>query len=273
MGSSYFYLEFLIAFLSLLKTTTKFQNPAILALEYTLVPTTSYPTQLHQTVAGYRYLLSIIHPSKIVLCGDSAGGTLILSLLLYLSQHMEPKSRFKTRFIDGYENGNDDVLMLKNGDPKPALAVLISPWTTLLSPLRRDTSSDYLSTKSLDKYAHQYIGSSPSSVIPSPQHNNPLLSPGTLLSHVTWLHACPTKGFYIPYGSEEVFAPETRNFVAVLNQAGVEVKVEEGKGIEGIHAWVVASLFLAANEDDRLKGLRAVVSEIAGKLGNHSYDT
>ena len=56
MGTSYFYLEFLLAFHTLLSdssyTGTRFSNPSILALEYTLVPQASYPTQLHQAIAG-----------------------------------------------------------------------------------------------------------------------------------------------------------------------------------------------------------------------------
>ena len=43
MGSSYFYLEFLLTWLSVLKIHGGFRNPAILSLEYTLVPDSSYP--------------------------------------------------------------------------------------------------------------------------------------------------------------------------------------------------------------------------------------
>lgn len=43
MGSSYFYLEFLLTWLSVLKSSGGFQNPAILSLEYTLVPDACYP--------------------------------------------------------------------------------------------------------------------------------------------------------------------------------------------------------------------------------------
>ena len=80
MGTSYFYLEFLLAFHTLLSdssyTGTRFSNPSILALEYTLVPQASYPTQLHQAIAGYKFLLAKTHDlSRIIFSGDSAGGT------------------------------------------------------------------------------------------------------------------------------------------------------------------------------------------------------
>jgi hypothetical protein len=144
MGSSYFYLEFLLAFLSLLKSQGGFQNPAIFALEYTLVPDASYPTQLHQAIAGYKYILSITHnPSKICVSGDSAGATLILSLLLHL--------------------GNVSIKGLKNianssakEDIRPGMAVLISPWVTLVSPKDNNTSADYLDADNLHLYARQY---------------------------------------------------------------------------------------------------------------------
>lgn len=52
MGSCYFYLEFLLAWVSLLKEAG-YRNPAIFSLEYTLVPDAVYPAQLEQTVTGY----------------------------------------------------------------------------------------------------------------------------------------------------------------------------------------------------------------------------
>lgn len=116
MGSSYFYLEFLFAWLTLLKTSG-FGNPAIFALEYTLVgssPTdASYPTQLHQAIAGYRYILTITNSSsKICVGGDSAGATLILSLLLHLAQGGKKKMAMQEY---------DQEKMI------PGMAVLISP--------------------------------------------------------------------------------------------------------------------------------------------------
>jgi len=60
MGSCYFYLEFLFAWMELLRAhpSKPYKNPAVLALDYTLVPEETYPTQLEEVVAGYRWLLS-----------------------------------------------------------------------------------------------------------------------------------------------------------------------------------------------------------------------
>jgi acetyl esterase/lipase len=245
LGSSYFYLEFLLAFLSLLKDTTKVQNPAILALEYTLVPDSSYPVQLDQTLAGYKYALSITNdPSKIVVSGDSAGATLILSLLLRLGNGGILKN--------GLVNGTS------HNDTRPGMAVLISPWVTLISPQDKNTASDYLDVENLHLYARQYAG-------PRISPHDPLISPGMCKDVEWWREAAPSKGFFMPFGKEEVFAPEIRDFVRLLNKAEIHVVDQEAEG--GIHAWPVASLFLATTREERLKGLKSIVKQISEGMG------
>lgn len=73
MGSAFFYLEFLLAWVHLLKTEGGYENPALFALDYTLVPEATYPTQLQQTLTGYKYVLSLVDSaSSVVVSGDSA---------------------------------------------------------------------------------------------------------------------------------------------------------------------------------------------------------
>ncbi|KAJ8068128.1 hypothetical protein OCU04_003699 [Sclerotinia nivalis] len=245
MGSSYFYLEFLLSWLSLLKDSRKFRNPAIFALEYSLVPDESYPTQLHETSAGYKYVLSVTNdPSKICVSGDSAGATLILSLLLHIARPDIVQS---------------DPTMETTHTETPAMAVLISPWTTLDSPQAKNTSSDYLDTNSLRLYARQYAGSRASV-------SDPSLSPGACKDLDWWRMASPTRGFFVTYGSEEVFAPETRDLIMLLKKSGkAEIRGQEQIG--GIHAWPVAALFLSSTSSARLKGLCMLVSEIGERMG------
>jgi acetyl esterase/lipase len=239
MGSSYFYLEFLLAWLTILKRAG-YRNPAILALEYTLVPDQSYPVQLYQAISGYRYALSIIHdPSKICVSGDSAGGTLIFSLLLHLAN--SSKSNL---------NGSASTV---TENMVPGLAVLISPWVTLVSSKDKNTPSDYLDVTNLHHYAHQYARNKISM-------HDPLISPGKCKDVSWWRKASPAKGFFITYGAEEVFAPEIRDLVALLEKAGVEVEAQEQKG--GIHAWPVAALFLSSTREERQKGLKNIVERI-----------
>ncbi|KAI2474623.1 Alpha/beta-hydrolase [Pyrenophora tritici-repentis] len=233
MGSSYFYLEFLLAWVALLKSAG-YRNPALFALEYTLVPDAMYPTQLHETVAGYEYVLSLAHSStRVVVGGDSAGGTLMLSFLLYLSEHTKLRHQ------------------------KPGLAIMISPWVTIVSRNNRNTESDYLNSASLEQYGRQYIGNKVSP-------GDPMVSPGHCKDTKKWAEASPEKGWYFLYGSEEVLGPETKDLINLLGKTGKDVDSWEEKG--GIHAWPVASLYLGVTREDRLSGLKSIVGAIKERI-------
>ncbi|CAI6337632.1 unnamed protein product [Periconia digitata] len=233
MGSNYFYMEFLLAWVTLLKTVG-YRNPALFALEYTLVPDAVYPTQLQETLAGYEYVLSIARSSsRICVAGDSAGATLILTFLLYIADHPELRHQ------------------------GPGLAVMISPWVTIVSRNNRDTPSDFLNASTLELYGRQYIG-------PKIPADDPLVSPGNCKDLKKWSDASPQRGWYFLFGSEEVLAPETRSLIALLEKAGTNVDFYEEKG--GIHAWPVAALYLGQTKDERLHGLRAIVRAIRNQI-------
>jgi acetyl esterase/lipase len=244
MGSSYFYLEFLLSWLSVL-TESGYGNPAIFALEYTLVPEASFPAQLLQTIQGYEHVLAVARdPSIVCVSGDSAGATLILSLLLYLARA---------------GGAADAGTWLENGRAltKPGFAVLISPWTTLISRRHKNTANDYLDDRSLHLYGLQYSGNKVST-------NDPLVSPGNCNDASWWKRASPTKGIFVTYGREEMLAPEIKELVGVWKNAAV--LVESHAEIGGIHAWPVASHFLSNSPEQRLKGLRNIVEEIRQQM-------
>lgn len=233
MGSSYFYMEFLLAWVTLLREAG-FQNPALFALEYSLVPDAVYPTQVRETFVGYTYVLSIIEDaSRVCVAGDSAGATLILSMLLALAEHSE------------------------YGERLPGLAVMISPWVTIISDKNRNTRSDYLDQKSLHLYGSQYIDTKVSP-------HDPLVSPGECQDLDRWKRASPTGGWFFLYGSEEVLAPECRDLVERLRKTGPDVDVHEEQG--SIHAWPVAALYLGETKEARLHGLRDIVKTIKKRL-------
>lgn len=233
MGSSYFYLEFLLVWLTLLKNAG-YHNPALFALDYTLVPEATYPTQIQEALAGYKYVLSLVtDPSRIVVSGDSAGATLILSLMLYVS---------------GYSSIKDKM---------PGLAVVISPWSTIISSKNKNTRSDYLNAESLHLYGSQYIGKNGS-------ENNALVSPGRCDDLAWWQRASPSQGWYFIYGAEEVFAPEAKDLVAKLQRAAVEV--DEYEEPDWIHAWPVVKLFLCNKQEERQSGLRNIVKFISERI-------
>ncbi|ROV88525.1 hypothetical protein VSDG_09346 [Cytospora chrysosperma] len=76
----------------------------VFAPDYRLSPQFPFPCGLQDCLAAYLYLLTVQEPNTIVLAGDSAGGGMVLSML---------------------------VTMRDQGIPLPAGAVLISPWCDL----------------------------------------------------------------------------------------------------------------------------------------------
>jgi acetyl esterase/lipase len=234
MGSAYFYLEFLIAWVAQL-TERGFKNPAVFALEYSLVPDAVWPQQFVETYAGYKLLTDYMgDASRICVSGDSAGATLILSRLLHHGEHNEEPVIYETR--------------------KPALAVLISPWTHLISPLNRNTPSDYLDARALELYGGQYLGAE--------SVKNDIISPG--LTEGRWKLAMPSRGYCIVYGAEEVFAPGIEETVQRMKDDGARAKVKREAG--GIHAWPVVNLFLGSTKEERLKGLQQMTDMVASRM-------
>jgi acetyl esterase/lipase len=96
---------------------SKYTDARVFALDYRLAPETRFPGQLHDAVLAYLRLVEDLHipPENIVVCGDSAGGGLAMSLLLYLRDEKYPL---------------------------PSAAILMSPWVgkyiSLLVPIRTD---------------------------------------------------------------------------------------------------------------------------------------
>ncbi|KAH7159993.1 Alpha/Beta hydrolase protein [Dactylonectria estremocensis] len=248
MGSSYFYLEFLMVWHHLL-LEAGFRNPSIFALEYTLVPDDVYPRQVLEALEGYRHVLGVVKDaSKVCVAGDSAGGALILSLLLELGAQAASQEIIgaKGHIRGGAVNTQRPAMAV------PHMATLISPWVTLMSNLHLASKSDFLDRRTLWKYAHVYAGEAMVQQHPA--------SPGNCVDDQLWRAASPERGYFVIFGEEEVFAPDIEDFLKRQAKLGVEVEGQKFDG--GIHAWPVVSLFLSSTEDKRLQGLRAAVNEI-----------
>lgn len=139
---------------------------------------------------------------------------------------------------------------------RPAYAILISPWSTLVSTKYRNTTSDYLNVNSLHKYGRKYASL-------EANLQDPLVSPGVCEDPIWWAKASPVAGFCILFGSEEVFGPEIRHLITLLRKCGCHVGVREEHG--SIHAWPVATLYLSP-ESERLKGLRDITRMISQSI-------
>ncbi|RMZ78294.1 hypothetical protein DV737_g3942, partial [Chaetothyriales sp. CBS 132003] len=231
MGSTYFYLEFLMTWLTRLQQQG-YRNPACFALEYTLVPHARAPTQLNETRAGYQFLLDTLgreSAKKICVSGDSAGGTLVLSMLLY-------------NLTADYDS------QLANRLERPGLALLLSPWTHLVSELNRNTASDYLDQHTLHLFARQYAGRA--------AMTDEVLSPGLCVDK--WKNVEPENGFRIVYGAEEMFAPPIEEIATRMKRNGVLIKAYRREG--SVHVWPVVDMFLGQSRVERVAGIDLLAS-------------
>ncbi|CAK7220316.1 hypothetical protein SBRCBS47491_004146 [Sporothrix bragantina] len=257
LGSSHFYLEFLRTWMALLlgdsqddKVSDKkprFYNPAFYSLDYTLAPDAVFPTQLDEALQAYDYVVTTAaqdSSTRVVVAGDSAGGAIVLSLLLRLSQKRQKR----------YDTAPPLPRM-------PDQAILISPWVSLWSQRYRRSANDYIDAASLAGYAAQYVGSEATAaeLAANPKRVDPLLSPGHCHDGDWWRRASPSRRLFVTYGEEEVFAPEIRAWAEALQADGVSVQTSVDPGGLGVHAWPVASLFLARTNARRFEGLRRIV--------------
>jgi acetyl esterase/lipase len=176
-----------------------------LAIDYRLAPEHPFPAAVDDSAAAYSWLLAQGYkPGKIVIAGDSAGGGLTLATL---------------------------VALRDAGQPMPAGAVPISPWTDLEGTgdsVRSKAAKDPMVTQeNLAGSAKQYYGSN--------DPKNPLISP---------LHA-EYRGFppmLIHVGEAEILLDDATRVAERAKRAGVDVELEVWDDM--IHVWHVFAKLL-----------------------------
>ncbi len=160
-----------------------------LAVAYRLAPEHPFPAALDDALAAYRWLLTQgTAPEQILLGGDSAGGGLALALLAALRDE---------------------------GEPLPAGAFCLSPWTDLAltgASMQTNAAKDtILSADLLGKYAAAYVNGRAAT--------DPLISP--LYADLTGLPP-----LLIQVGSEETLLDDSTRFVEKARQAGVAATLD-----------------------------------------------
>jgi monoterpene epsilon-lactone hydrolase len=159
---------------------------------------TAFPAALQDAVAAFYYLLDEGYRAQnITIAGDSAGGGIAITVLLYLKRH---------------------ALEL------PGSAVLSSPFVDLVDDFTGDkelTDLDFLTSEFLVTVEYQYTENRPDlrATLLSPALNN--LPEGYTFDNFPRA--------LVVYGDAEMFAPGIIETIKVLREAGVDVEVNIGK--------------------------------------------
>lgn len=170
-----------------------------LTINYRKAPDHPFPAALDDARRAYRWLLRQGHaPGNIIVAGDSAGGGLALALLLALRDA---------------------------GQPLPAAAVGLSPWTDLVLPLPTLRRVAREETQLLEALQIRHWGQAYARRTPL---THPLLSP----SHAD-LHGLPP--LLLQISDAEVLYDDVLGFAAKARAAGVAVTVQEFAGL--VHWW------------------------------------
>jgi monoterpene epsilon-lactone hydrolase len=181
----------------------------VLALNYRLAPEAPFPAAVDDAVAAYRWLLTQgTQPAQVAIAGDSAGGGLTLAAL---------------------------VALRDAGEPMPACAVPISPWTDM-----EGTGESMLTRAAVDPMVQKVPLLQMAGVyLKGADARNPLASP---------LHADFTglPPLLIQVGDAETLLDDSTRLEPKLAAAGVDVSLEVWPDM--IHVWHLFAPMLAQGQ-------------------------
>ncbi|WP_133272198.1 alpha/beta hydrolase [Hymenobacter radiodurans] len=184
---------------SLVGTLAKRCNTNALAINYRKAPDYPFPGALDDALLAYHWLLKQgFDPHNIIVAGDSAGGGLALALLIALREE---------------------------GQPLPAAAVGLSPWTDLDMPdalLRRVAREETQLLEALEMrgWGPHYAGET--------SLTHPLVSPARAA-----VHGLPP--LLIQISDSEVLCESVLCFTDKARTAGVAVTLQSFTGL--VHWW------------------------------------
>ena len=174
-----------------LATTTSMD---VLSFDYRLAPEHPYPAATEDAMQVWNHLMLLGYGARdIILAGDSAGGNLVLSLMLRLNQ--------ENRLL-------------------PRGAVLMSPWTDLTS-----SGKSHVAKASIDPVLNAgYLQEMITNYAPGRDLTNPLISP--LFGNFEGFPPV-----YIQVGSNEILLDDSNMLYKKLLKANVSVKLDLFKGM------------------------------------------
>jgi acetyl esterase/lipase len=161
---------------------------SILSVNYRRPPEHPYPIPVDDCLSAYLFLLEKVgDPNQIFFAGDSAGGNLVINTLFRIAEH---------------------------GLPKPAGAVLLSPWVDLTdngkcSSWTEFADVDYLSPGLAGLFAESYAGGSEDIQSLSPLYSDAL-------------HVLPP--LMVEFGQCEVLHDQIWAFCDKARQSGVDIR-------------------------------------------------
>jgi monoterpene epsilon-lactone hydrolase len=162
-------------------------------IEYRLAPEHVYPAAVEDCVAAYRALITHVDPATVTIAGDSAGGGATLSTL---------------------------VALRDAGDPLPAAAYLLSPWTDLTgsgeSVVTRAAADPMIDGTRIADAGRVYAGELPL--------DDPGVSP--LFADLSGLPP-----MLIQTGVDEVLLSDSTRLADRAREAGVDVTLDLAEGM------------------------------------------
>lgn len=180
-----------------------------LSLDYSLAPENPYPIAINEALAAYIWLLGKFSPEGIVLAGDSAGGSMVLSLL-----HIIHNKKL----------------------PNPACAIAVSPATDAYNvdeAVLKSTDKDFfINAKNLKFFIDAYFQQTP--------RNHPIASPyfGSLKGFPPLL---------IHADRDELFNIGIKRFVEKAKKEKVDVTFYEEVGLW--HVWHLFARYIPEARD------------------------
>lgn len=183
-------------------TFARIAHARVLVPNYRLAPEHPFPAAPQDCLAAYHWLLdSGVSPEHLVVVGDSAGGGLVLALLVKLAQAALPQ---------------------------PAGAVLISPWLDLTlsgASYTTNAQTDFMESRDL--------------LLEMRQHYLGVHDPRSELSSPLFADVSGLPPLLIYAGSDELLVDDAIQITQRLRQVGGSVELQIGAGFW--HTWPITA--------------------------------